>query len=144
MIVAKLLQVALPFLWLGMVAAISLIETPLKFRAPGITVPLGVGIGRLVFKALNRVELVLCVALVASAFVSAGSAGSALLLAGVALLTVFQALWLRPRMDRRVAGRPAVGEAPESSSHLLYIGVEGVKLLALPLLGVLYFLQAFG
>ncbi|MBT1001389.1 hypothetical protein KIH31_02130 [Paenarthrobacter sp. DKR-5] len=144
MIVAKLLQVALPFLWLGMIAAISLIETPLKFRAPGITVPLGVGIGRLVFKALNRVELVLCAALVATAFVSAGSAGSEAVLAGVALLTVFQALWLRPRMDRRVAARSAVGEAPESSSHLLYIGVEGVKLLALPLLGVLYCLQAFG
>jgi len=45
--------VAAPFVWLGMVVAISFVETPLKFRAPGITVPLGLGIGRLVFRALN-------------------------------------------------------------------------------------------
>jgi hypothetical protein len=35
-----------------MVIAISFVETPSKFRAPGITVPLALGIGRLVFKAL--------------------------------------------------------------------------------------------
>lgn len=152
MIVAQLLQVALPFLWLGMVAAISLIETPLKFRAPGMTVPLGVGIGRLVFKAMNRVELVLCAVLVLVAFVATESAASAVLLAGIALLTVFQALWIRPRMDRRylaraeakaVSGGTAAPDGPESSSHLVYIGLEGLKILALPLLGVLYTLQAF-
>ena len=44
---------ALTFVWLGMVVAISFLEAPIKFRAPGITVPLGVGIGRLVFRALN-------------------------------------------------------------------------------------------
>ncbi|MFT4087805.1 MAG: hypothetical protein QM658_11780 [Gordonia sp. (in: high G+C Gram-positive bacteria)] len=47
-------SVALVFLWLGMVAAISFLEAPLKFQAPGITVPLGLGIGRLVFRALTR------------------------------------------------------------------------------------------
>lgn len=40
-----------------MVLAISFLEAPLKFRAPGITVPLGLGIGRLVFQAFNAVEL---------------------------------------------------------------------------------------
>ena len=39
--------VAVPFGWLGMVLAISFLETPLRFRAPGITLPLGLGIGRL-------------------------------------------------------------------------------------------------
>ena len=33
---------ALTFVWLGMVLAISFIETPLKFRAPGMTHALGV------------------------------------------------------------------------------------------------------
>jgi hypothetical protein len=37
------------FVWLGTVLAISFLETPLKFRAPGITVPFGLGTGRLVF-----------------------------------------------------------------------------------------------
>jgi hypothetical protein len=56
---ATVLQVVVPFVWLGMVLAISFLETPLKFRAPGITVPLGLGIGRLVFRALNAAELAL-------------------------------------------------------------------------------------
>ena len=49
--------VALTFLWLGMVLAISFVEAPLKFRAPGVTLPIGLGIGRLVFRALNAVEV---------------------------------------------------------------------------------------
>jgi hypothetical protein len=39
-----------------MILAISLLETPLKFRAPGVTVPVGVGIGRVAFQALNLAE----------------------------------------------------------------------------------------
>ena len=34
-------------------------ESSLKFRAPGITIPLGLGIGRLVFNVLNKIEWVL-------------------------------------------------------------------------------------
>ena len=61
----QVIAIALPFAWLGLVLGISVIETPLKFRAPGITLPLGLGIGRLVFRALNRVELVIAVVLTA-------------------------------------------------------------------------------
>ena len=53
--------------WLGMVLAISFLEAPLKFRAPGITLALGLGIGRLVFAALNRVEVVLAAVVVLGA-----------------------------------------------------------------------------
>jgi hypothetical protein len=49
---ADVSQIAVPVVWLGMVLAISFVETPLKFRAPGITMLLGLGIGRLVFRAL--------------------------------------------------------------------------------------------
>ena len=55
--------VAATFVWLGVVLAISFIEAPLKFRAPGITIPLGLGIGRLVFRALNAAEAVLAIVL---------------------------------------------------------------------------------
>ena len=50
---------ALPVLWIGMIVAISFLEAPLKFQAEGITIPLGLGIGRLVFMALNIVEAVI-------------------------------------------------------------------------------------
>ena len=48
---------ATTFIWPGKVLAISFLETPLKFRAPWITLPLGLGIHRLVFRALNAAEI---------------------------------------------------------------------------------------
>jgi hypothetical protein len=65
------LATATVFVWLGMVLAISFLETPLKFRAPGVTVQIGLGIGRLVFRALNLVELVLAAVLVVALLVTA-------------------------------------------------------------------------
>ena len=56
MSVAPAVAVAGVFVWLGMVLAISFLEAPLKFRAPNVTVQIGLGIGRLVFRALNTVE----------------------------------------------------------------------------------------
>ena len=56
------LTVAAVFIWLGMVLAISFLEAPLKFRAPEVTIALGLGIGRLVFRALNICEVVLATA----------------------------------------------------------------------------------
>ncbi|HEY7487283.1 MAG TPA: hypothetical protein VH912_22700 [Streptosporangiaceae bacterium] len=35
------LATAVIFTWFGMLTAISFLEAPLKFRAPGITLPLG-------------------------------------------------------------------------------------------------------
>lgn len=64
---APALAAAVAFVRLGMVLAISFLEVPLKFRAPGITVPLGVGIGRLVFRALNLAEGVLALVLLGCA-----------------------------------------------------------------------------
>jgi uncharacterized membrane protein (DUF485 family) len=56
------------FLWIGFVCAISFMEAWLKFRAPGISVPLGLGIGRLVFNALNKVELVFALIVIINIF----------------------------------------------------------------------------
>lgn len=58
MIVQRPIVIIVTFLWIGFVCAISFMEAWLKFQAPGITVPLGLGIGRLVFNALNTVEWV--------------------------------------------------------------------------------------
>ena len=55
------------FVWAGLVAGISFIEAPLKFTAPHITVPLGLGIGCIVFAALNEVALALAAAALLSA-----------------------------------------------------------------------------
>lgn len=51
------------YLWVGFVCAISFMEAWLKFRAPGVSLEIGLGIGLLVFKALNKVEWVLAIVL---------------------------------------------------------------------------------
>ena len=140
---AAVAQLAVPFIWLGMVLAISFLETPLKFRAPGITVPLGLGIGRLVFRALNGAELVLAVTLTL-ALLLAGNAGEVNL--GGATTTVLIAIWtlllvqvavLRPRLDRR-AHRLIHGQnPPRSHQHLAYVAAECAKVVLLATLGIL-------
>jgi hypothetical protein len=46
------------FVWLGMMLGISFLEAPLKFRAPGVTIPIGPAIGQVGFRALILAELV--------------------------------------------------------------------------------------
>jgi hypothetical protein len=132
--VEQLLAIALPFTWLGLVLGVSALETPLKFRAPGITLALGLGIGRLVFRALNRTELVLAVVL--TVVVAQRARSWPLVVLGVTdALLLAQVLWLRPRLDRRALRVIDGDDAPASSLHLVYIALEGVKVLLLPVLG---------
>ncbi|MEZ7239444.1 hypothetical protein QYS60_16950, partial [Rhodococcus sp. GXMU-t2271] len=106
---ARYVELFVPMLWLGMVLAISFLEAPLKFRAPGITVPLGLGIGRLVFRALNTVEVVLAVVLIVACLIlSPGTAGWVLLLVTVTVLVV-QVAVIRPPLTRR-SNRVLAGE----------------------------------
>lgn len=134
------LAVAAVFVWLGMVLAISFLEAPLKFRAPGITIPLGLGIGRLVFRALNMCEVVL--AAVALVGVVLGHAPTGALVAlGVAVVALgAQVLGVRPALARRsdaVLADARVAESGRSRAHLVYVGCEGAKVVALVVSGVL-------
>jgi hypothetical protein len=129
------------FTWLGMVLAISFLEAPLKFRAPEVTVRIGLGIGRIVFRALNSVEAVFAVVLVAAAVWGAATGdvpGSALVavVVVVAVLAV-QVVGIRPVLNRR-SDRVLAGEtAPRSRVHLIYVAAEVVKVAALAISGVL-------
>ena len=74
---AVAVAVAAVFVWLGMVLAISFLETPLKFRALGVTPQIGLGIGRLVFRTLNACELALAAVAVACFAIEPPSTGIA-------------------------------------------------------------------
>jgi hypothetical protein len=125
------------FVWLGMVLAISFLEAPLKFRAPGVTLPIGLGIGRLVFRALNVCEAVLAAAMLVSVVISPpiSAAGMAAGVAVIVLLT--QVLAVRPALTRRSEATLAGAEVPRSRAHWIYVGLEVVKVIALLVAGVL-------
>ena len=134
--------VALTFLWLGMVLAISFVEAPLKFRAPGVTLPIGLGIGRLVFRALNTVEVALAAGV--GAGLLAGSCGTAAATAyGVAAAALAaQLLAVRPALTRRSDAVLAGADGPRSHAHLWYVGLELVKVVALAATGILLLASA--
>src|SRR5579875_2468660 len=100
---------AVTFVWLGLVLAISFLEAPLKFRAPGVTVPIGLGIGRLVFRALNLVEAVLAAVVIAAVAAGSFPAAVTVLTAVVAALLAAQLGVIRPRLNRR-SDRVLAGE----------------------------------
>jgi hypothetical protein len=130
-------SIAAVFVWLGMVLAISFVETPLRFRAPGVTLAIGLGIGRLVFRALNICELVLAVVLVVG-FVFRSPAAALGTAAGVAVVALLvQVLVVRPSLSRRSDAALAGSDGPRSRAHWAYVGLEIVKVIALLVTGVL-------
>jgi hypothetical protein len=131
------LLVAAVFLWLGMVLAISFLEAPLKFRAPGVTVPIGLGIGRLVFRALNGVEAVLAVVLVVAIIADDLATGAVVGAVIAVVVLVVQLAAIRPVLNRRSDRVLAGEELPRSRAHLGYIATEAIKVAALVVTGVL-------
>jgi cell division protein FtsW (lipid II flippase) len=131
------IAVALTFVWLGMVGAISFLEAPLKFRAPNATLQIGLAIGRVVFRALNTVEVVFAVVLLAVIVVS-GLAPSVIvaLLIALAALAV-QLVAVRPFLNRRSDKVLAGLDAPRSRGHYAYVGLEAIKAIALVVAGIL-------
>ncbi|MEO2062310.1 MAG: hypothetical protein ABGW97_04980 [Christiangramia sp.] len=116
------------FLWIGFVGAISFMESWLKFKAPGITVKLGLGIGRLVFSVLNKIELILAIAIMTNLTVEGDILNFWNLLFFVPLLLlIVQTLWLLPALDVR-AVNSIKGEAlSKTHLHFYYVGMEVVK-----------------
>lgn len=130
---------AVAFVWLGMVLAISFVEAPLKFRAPGVTIRIGLGIGRIVFRALNTIEAVLALAVLVSVLFGHPSAAVVVSTVVVIAVLVVQLVAVRPRLNRRSdAVLTSDGDpGPRSHAHLVYIALEVLKVLGLVVVGVL-------
>ncbi|QKT06908.1 hypothetical protein HUN08_06675 [Gordonia sp. X0973] len=127
-------------IWFGMVLAISFIEAPIKFTAPGVTLAIGLGIGRRVFRALNAVEAVLSVVAVVGLFLMGRSDVdySPTVTVGVVVAVVCllaQVVGVRPALTRRsnevLAGDGTTAEDKRSTAHYYYVGFEVVKIVAL-------------
>jgi len=129
------------FLWIGFVCAISFMEAWLKFKAPGITVPLGLGIGRLVFDVLNKVEWVFAIAILLNIILSKSTFFSVNnLLYIIPLILLFtQTIWLLPALDARAEMHIQGQIPPPSNLHFYYIGIEIIKVTCLTIFGITLF-----
>lgn len=142
---ARASMLFIPAIWLGLIIGISFLEAPLKFTAPGITIPLGLGIGRRVFFAMNIVEVALGLTLLIAMFTLWRNhryqelpnfnkiRGWSVL---VMVLLVVKTAIIRPLLavhsDRVLAGTFEGG----STTHYYYIGVEVILFIALVMLMV--------
>jgi len=131
---------ALPavFLWLGFVLAISFMEAWLKFRAPGVTISIGLGIGKLVFGALNKVEWVLIIITTANFFFVPQKITSYrnIIFMLAALMTALETFWGLPALDKIADQIIAGGVDNDPSLHVIYVSMEVLKLIMLILLGI--------
>jgi hypothetical protein len=120
-----------PTLWLGVLIGISFIATPVKFRAPSLTRPAALDVGRVTFRFFSRLEWFFAALLLGVDAATKGASWRVPLAGLIAGVVVLQSAWLLPALDRRVAVIVAGGTLPPSHTHRTYGALEGAKLLAL-------------
>ena len=122
-------------MWAGMTVGISIIATPVRFTAISITRPVALDVGRVVFAALNKAELLALVLLLVIVRVSDRSRQLWAWCAILILIVLAQGAWLLPELAARTDIIMAGGELPPSSAHAIYSSLELVKIGLLLFLG---------
>ena len=123
------------FTWFGMTAGISLLEAPVKFSAPLITRPIALDVGRVVFAALNKAELVMLILLLILVRTSGLARQVWAGVASLALIVLAQSAWLLPELASRAQLIATGTEPPASPAHAIYAVLELAKLLILLAVG---------
>ncbi len=136
------LFIAITFIWIGFVAAISFMEAWLKFQAPGVTTELGLGIGQLVFKALNKVEITCATFILLGLLFSKPT--KAEIFASISFFTplfivLIQTLWLLPALNHRASLIIQEIDVSKSNLHVWYVLLEIVKIVSLFIYGIKLF-----
>lgn len=138
-------------LWCGMVMGISLLETPVKFTAaslkeavdPEVGRGIALDIGRTVFGAFNKVEIVWSVLsgvlffVLLSRFPGRMPHAALVLLPLLWMIVVFQSVVLVPALSARAQMVLDGLELPPAPYHNLYTATELTKLISLLTLGIL-------
>lgn len=123
------------FLWIGITVGVSLIATPLRFTAPSITRPIALDVGRVVFAALNKAEIlalfILLIVVRAAGLTAKWWAYCALL----ALIVLAQGVWLIPELAARTDIILSGGVPPPSHAHGIYAALELSKIALLLFVG---------
>jgi len=134
---ATIISIGIPFLWLGFILAISFMEAPLKFTAPGIDLKLGLGIGRIIFQTLNKIELFFLAALFSTFFSYQHKKKIVILLNILAVILLYQTFYLLPELDKRAIQLLNNTDPGPSSLHFIYILLDAIKVLLLISTGII-------
>lgn len=119
-------------IWTGLVLGISFLEAPLKFTAPGMTYKIALGLGRIIFKYSNNVQLVFCLVLVVWQLFNSSRCGNQfnLMIAMIIIVMIIQNMMLLPSLDHRVI-RILNGESLQASPLHMYFVLSEIAKIAL-------------
>jgi len=122
--------------WLGFFMAISFMEAPLKFTVPGISMAQGVMIGRVIFSALNKIEWLFFIVILAACFFSRPTFLLTVLIGIAGFILLLETSWVLPLLDinakKLIAGQKTSG----NTMHYIYGFLEILKIPVLILIGL--------
>lgn len=124
------------FIWAGMLLGISFLEAPVKFTAPSLTLPIGLDVGRHVFQAFNKVEIVFGTLLIILFVRTRLNIIMSLMFAFLVFLLILECVWLLPVLDERAITIIAGGVPEKKSPHIWYIIFDAIKVVLLITIGV--------
>ncbi|MBW1294419.1 hypothetical protein [Aquimarina litoralis] len=129
--------IAITFIWIGFIGAISFMEAWLKFQAPGVTKEIGLSIGKLVFGALNTIEIAFGLTLLFFLLTRAKKIETLLIILSIPLsIVIVQTVWLLPALDQRAEDIIQGKEVTKSLLHLWYVLLEIIKVIGLIIYGI--------
>lgn len=129
--------IAVVFIWIGFVCAISFMEAWLKFRAPGVTLAIGLSVGRLVFSALNYVEWVFAIIVFVLLFGKINLFSKFNLVFFIAfLMLLLETFWALPALDARAELCIQGQLLQHSNLHFYYVAMELTKTICLAIFGI--------
>jgi len=113
-------------------------EAWLKFRAPGVTLEIGLSIGKLIFFALNKVELFFAFLLLIDIIYRKRNTKISISYFIALIILIAQSLYFLPALDDRADSIIAGAVLAPSYLHLYYVVLEVLKVTFLAIYALRY------
>ncbi len=127
------------FFWLGLMLAISFLETPLKFQVPGMTLPIALELGKIMFGVSTNIQLGLMILIFLNFIFNAKQLSKIMLVSSIllALILGLEKFWMLPILDARADILASGKGLPPTSLHDYFIYAEVAKLVLIVSLGII-------
>lgn len=130
---------AISFFWLGLMLAISFLETPLKFQVPGMTLPIALELGKIMFGVSTNIQLGLMILIFLNIIFNAKQLSKVMLVSSIllALILGLEKFWMLPILDARADILASGKGLPPTPLHDYFIYAEVAKLVLVVFLGII-------
>lgn len=130
---------AISFFWFGLMLAVSFLETPLKFQVPGMTLPIALELGKIMFGVSTNIQLGLMILIFVNFILNTKQLSKVMLLSSIllALILGLEKFWMLPVLDARADVLASGKGLPPTPLHDYFIYAEVAKLVLMVFLGII-------